>query len=97
MLRSLEIILAVYLLLLALAAAWGVHRPLLLFPARAFYATVQLFLFLFSFGKIRLLPLARRSGFYKRSFRQAVDDLQEITLPEIKDVSWKKEDEETSS
>ena len=97
MLRTIEVALAVYLLLLALSAAWGVHRPLLLFPARIFYSLLQLALFLFSFGRIRLLPLARRSGVYRQSLRQAADDLQEVTLPEIKDVSWRKDNEETPS
>ena len=94
----LQIFLAGYLLLLALSAAWGVHRPLLLLPARSLYSLEQAFRFVGSFGRVRLMPLARRRGLRKRSLRQTVDDFQEIQLSEVRGASWKRsEDEETDS
>lgn len=94
----LQVFLAAYLLLLAFSAAWGIHRPVLLLPGRALYALLQALLFVFSFGRVRLVPLARRAGLRKKSLRQAVDDFQEIQLQEVRGASWKRsEDEKTNS
>lgn len=87
MLEALQLLAALYFLLLAGAAVWGVHRPILLLPARSLYAIAQSVLFLFSFGRIRLRPLRRKP---RTSVREALGDFQEIQLEEVRSATWKR-------
>lgn len=92
MIDALLLLLALYFLLLAVSAAWGVHRAVLLAPGRSFYAILQALLFAFSFGRIRLRPLARRRS--KVSVREAIEDFQEIQLEEVRSASWRRSEDD---
>lgn len=50
-----------YLIVLAIAAAIGIHRALLAYPVKVTYAAARLAVYALSFGHVQLAPLARRT------------------------------------
>ena len=60
-----------YLLIVAAAAALGVHQRLLAYPGRALYATVRVIVTALTFGRVRIAPLAR--GAKRRNARRLRD------------------------
>jgi hypothetical protein len=84
--EALRLLAAGYLLVLAIAAAWGAHRGLLLVPARIFYSLLRIIVFAVSFGRIRMAPRARRAVLkgrrIRRGFRRYLSDLREERLDE---------------
>jgi hypothetical protein len=68
-LDAIKLLLIIYLLFLALLAPLGLHRPLLVYPARAIYSFFALFLLLFSFGRLRVAAPVRSA--FRRSKRQS--------------------------
>lgn len=66
--EALRLLAAAYLLVLAVAAALGLHRSLLFYPLHATYATARIGLLILTLGRVRLTPLAR--GVRRRQARR---------------------------
>ena len=59
-LEVLKLVVVSYLLLVALSALVGRHRPLVAYPMVMLYSATKLFLFVFSLGRLRLAPVVKR-------------------------------------
>jgi hypothetical protein len=94
LLDCIRVLLAGYLLLLAAAALLGAHRTLFSYPAQAIYATVRLAVLAFTFGRVRMTPLARatrrRSGHRMRRVRFALSEVRDRRRadPEAPRAGW---------
>lgn len=80
-LDALKLFVAGYLVLLALAAWAGLHRPLLAYPFRAAYSTFRLLVLAGTFNRVKLVPLSRRA---RRSTQRRIRNWR-FEMQELKD------------
>lgn len=59
---TLKLVIAGYLIAVAVCAVAGVHRPLLTYPWRAVYDASRMLLAAATLGRVRARPIARRAA-----------------------------------
>jgi len=96
--QSLQIILIVYLLAVATAAAFGQQRALLAAPVRSSYMIIRLILLGLTFGKLSARPLAQRGRRQARNIKFTYRDWRERQQEEdpglqAQQVTWAKGNE----
>ena len=57
----LRLIVAGYLIALALSLSLGVGRPLMTYPGRVAYSFIRILFFVFTLGRVNIKPLSRRA------------------------------------
>lgn len=96
----LRLTLAGYLLLLSVAAVWGQHHNLLVYPARVFYSLLRILVFAFTLGRVRVTPRVRRTVLrgrrMRRSLRRSISDIREEQVAS-ESLQWISERDKTES
>lgn len=91
MLEAVKIILVLYLLTLGIASVFGIHRQLLVVPARAAYSLFAIVVALLTLGRWKLAPPARRVGYRARrkarGIKASIEDWRREDLDEEEIVS----------
>jgi hypothetical protein len=81
--ETLRLVLAGYLVAVALAATVNLHRGLIAYPWRVLYSLTRVVLGTISFGRIELVPLARQARRSQsrrlRGIRFAFEEIREAT------------------